>query len=933
MSGQSRQSGPVRSVSRAVQGSACVVAVLSASTVALGQEQPGSSPDSGVRAEEVVVTGTRIQRSGFSMPTPTTVLSSDQISLTSASTVGDLVFQMPQFLASKTPTTNTTNNLNVGQSNFDLRGLGTVRTLTLVNGRRRVPNGISGSLNTNVIPSGIIDRVEVVTGGASAAYGSDAVAGVVNILLRKDIDGLEGSVQGGESFRGDYREYKGTLNFGTRFASDRGHFLVATEASNNDGVGFANETRDWARVNWGVVNNPDYAPGTGQFARLITQDSRLANATYGGLITSGPLAGTQFLPGGIPAAFDAGQFPFGGANTIGGDGPAESIPLAIPLKRQTVYSRLQYDITDSINAFVEASYSDETGDGSIISRTDNRGGGAIPITLDNAFLPAATRDAMVSAGIDTFNLSRLNEDFGFWGAKTTNRSHQLTLGLEGRFGEHWSWNAHYATGRNKEIQYEKNDEIVSHMFLAADAVINPANGQVVCRSTLTDPGNGCVPINLFGHGSPSPEAIAYVTDNQVNVIEYSQDVAELSIQGEPFSSWAGPVSVAAGAGVRHETVDQNDDPVSRNQDHLFDNYIAQGGRINVREVFAETVVPLLSKLPLAEALDFNGAVRLTDHSQSGNSVTWKAGLTYDMTSEVRLRATRSVDIRSPNFSELFFVPLQYVVTVTDIDGSVVQVLNPQPGNPDLEPEEAQTWTGGIVYKPQWAEGLQVSADYYRIKMNGRIAVLDSQYVVDGCAAGNTFFCTFLPRDSAGNLTAVVTSPLNTGDSLTNGLDFEASYNMPASAILNSLDGRLTLRMLGSRAFHNNTTIEGGLSEAVGDVIPHWRANASATYSSSRWTVHLAGRYVGGVIYSNAYSEDAIDQRDFSGRLYTDLAVQYDAGDAPDRRLQLFATIDNAFDRDPPIIPGIVSAYGQRITRTQLYDQLGRRFTVGVRVKF
>lgn len=921
-------------VRKIIQKSAGLLAMLCASAAVLAQsaaEQPAGGTDAD--HEEVVVTGSRITLNGFSTPTPTTVLGGEEIALTSASNVGDLMFQMPQFQASKSPSTNTTNNLNVGQSNFDLRGLGTTRTLTLVNGRRRVPNGVNGALNTNVIPAGIIDRVEVVTGGASAVYGSDAVAGVVNILLRKDIDGLEGSLQGGETFRGDYREYRGTLNYGSRFASGRGHFVIATEMSNNDGVGFANEARDWARRNWGVVNNPAYAPGNGEFARLITTDARIGNATYGGLITSGPLAGTQFLPGGVPSAFDPGAFPLGRANTIGGDGPAESIPLAIPLKRQTVYSRVQFDFTDTLNAWADASYSDETGDGSMISRTDNRGGGAIPIGIDNAYLPAVTRDAMLASGIDSFALSRLNEDFGFWGAETTNRSYQLTAGLDGRFGQTWTWSASYGHGRNTETQHEKNDEIVSHMYLAADAVVNPLNGQIVCRSTLTDPGNGCVPINLFGNGSPSPEAIAYVTDNQVNVIKYEQEVAEASLQGEPFSNWAGPVAVAAGISVRHESVDQNDDPVSRAQDHLFDNYIAQSGSVTVKEIFAETGVPLLAGLPLVKKLDFNGAVRYTDHSQSGGKVTWKAGLTHDLTDELRLRATRSLDVRSPNFSELFFVPLQYLVTVTDLNGDVVQILNPQPGNPTLQPEEAKTWTGGIVYKPFWAQGLQVSADYYRISMSGRIAVLDPQYVIDGCGSGNAYFCTFLPRDGAGNLTAIITSPLNSGASLTNGLDLEASYRLPAGSLPAAMNGSLTLRALASRAFHNNTTIQGSLSEAVGESIPHWRANTSATYSTGNWTVHLAGNFVSGVVYSNTFAPDAIDKRDFPGRVYMNAAVQFTLPGGGGSNVSLFANVDNVFDRDPPINPGSVSAYGQRITRSQLYDQLGRRFTAGVRVKF
>ncbi len=402
-----------------------------------GPASPQSASDSSTALQEITVTGTLIDRPGFTAPTPTTVVTGQDLSLlVGATSVADVATYMTQFAPGLN--TNDTNGATFSGSNsFNLRGLGQNRTLTLVDGQRQTPSDLQEGLDVNRIPAGIIDRVEVVTGGASAAYGSDAVAGVVNIILRKDIQGLEGSLEGGETSYNDNRNWKGTLNWGTHFADDRGRFMIATEAAANAGAGDYG-SRPWGNQDIGLIPNPAYTGATGQYPYILASNTRSSNTSTGGVITSGVLAGTGFLPGGVPTIFNSGVNSVAcGCGSSGGDG-AQIFPgqqINTPLSRQTAMSRLSYDFTPQITGYISLDYAHtESNLLNLVPMGIGGGWSGITIQSDNAFLPASLRNAMLAAGQTSFTMNRDTQDIPWWGLEGITHYWQTDAGLHGKFG-------------------------------------------------------------------------------------------------------------------------------------------------------------------------------------------------------------------------------------------------------------------------------------------------------------------------------------------------------------------------------------------------------------------------------------------------------------------------------------------------------------------
>jgi iron complex outermembrane receptor protein len=828
---------------------------------------------------EVVVTATRVRRSDFAAPTPTIALTSDDIRKTGATDIGQIAAEVPAFQATGTPTTSTQSE-DTGRGNFlDLRGLGASRTLVLVDGERFVPTTANGLLDTDVIPAAIIDHVDVVTGGASASWGSDAVAGVVNVILRKNLTGLEGDFQAGESQYGDNRSYKASLAYGSDFAGGRGHFTLAGEATDNSGV-LHQSDRPWSAQNWGLVPS-------GPFANVQVPNAHLSVASYGGLILSGPLAGSQFGAGGSVQPFQFGTN-VGSEYMQGGDGAqfAPTVALELPLQRQNLFGRASYDFTPTITGFADVSYGRAiTTNGFLVQNFDL----VDSISTDNAFLPAAVRDAYLAAGQPGFALGRLDNDFGFISSRDDNQVGRIVLGLDGKIGQTWTWNAYYEYGLVRHLNTLSNVVNNNNYALSLDSVVSPATGAPVCRSTLTSPTDGCVPIDIFGSGSPSAAALRYVTGQERTLTYNTQNVVSASIQGEPFSTWAGPVSVAGGAEYRSDSVDSKVDAAQEAGDYLIGDGKSFSGSDSVGEGFIETVVPLLSHQAFAKALDLDLAARFTDYSSSGYVTTWKVGLSYAVNDELRFRVTRSADIRAPNLSELYQTGSINFASVTDpASGQTSLIQNPAPPNANLKPEKADTLTVGLVYQPSWLHGLSASVDYYDIDLKSVISQLNPQDVVDRCGAGDGSLCSFTSRDPTGAITQVATPYINLSEFHTRGVDVEVSDRIQLSDINTRLPGALTLRLLANyvdtfSASDGVTTVdEAGAVGAVNlpsnigatEGVPHWRGNLSETYDNGPLTLYLEERYVGGGKLDNLYGPDDVPDNKSPDRIYVNGSVQY-----------------------------------------------------------
>lgn len=920
-------------------GAVSLAAVATAAAgPALAQSAPSGAPAGGAEVSEVLVTASRVQQTGFEAPTPTTVLGADDIRKTGITMVGQLTTQMPQFLGTDSPS-NSGVRSGGGASAFNLRGLGAPRTLFLVNSRRHVPNNPNGTTDNNVVPSSIIDRVEVVTGGASAAWGSDAVAGVVNVILKKEIDGLEISAQAGGTEHGDNQEIKTSAAWGRRFADGRGKFMIAGEYDDNKGI-LHQSDRDWGRRGWSVIANPAYTSTNGQYAQLLTANGVTNNGNFGGVIVSGVLAGTTFGPGGTPIPYNSGAFPVGASGSIGGDGPDLNRGLAVlvPIQRYSIYTRTSYDLTDKVSLFFEGTLAQSKTNYGLV---DNFHFGNITINSDNAFLAPSLRTALAAAGQTSFKMGRVDSDFGVITEHNANATRRAVVGLEGAFGHGWTWNGYYQFGDNRETLDEGPIVKPANYALAADAVVGPI-GQIVCRSSLTNPTNGCVPINLFGSGSPSAAAIAYVTGFGHKLTIYQQQVASFSLQGPLFNTWAGPVSVATGAEYRRDNLNRTVDALSQANAYLIGNPKAAKGEVSVKEAFAEAVVPLAKDAPLIKSLDLDLADRYVDYSTTGTVNTWKVGLNYAVTDELRFRATRSRDIRAPNASELFlFGGTQFASikdTVTGRLANQVELINSP--NPSLQPEEADTTTFGVVYEPSWLPRFRVSIDHYKIDIAGAIVSIPAQDIVDRCAAGNQALCGALTRNAAGDIIRIQAGRVNLSHLITSGVDGEAAYSLPVWSMLPNQSANLSLRALVNYVKENisddgRTRIDraGQVFDtgAVPSAVPHWRANGMIVYDTGPLSLIANLRYVGGGVYNTTFKPTDLNVQRFSARTYLNLGFNYALSRSSGEPIQIFGQVNNVFDRDPPIIPD--SHPQSLITNYTLYDTIGRTFMIGFRMKY
>jgi len=915
---------------------------------ALAQD-PAQNPDEQEALQDtdadpqIVVTGTRIQNAGLAAPSPVTSVGRDRLDALAATNVGEVLSQLPSFRASTGPSATQTNPGNtVGSRVLELRGLGPERTLLLVDGRRFVPTTAQGTVDANYIPSILLDRVEVVTGGASAAYGSDAVAGVVNFLLDTDLQGIRAEVQAGISERGDDATRFASLAGGLDFADGRGHVMIAGEYEDNGGLGECYTARDLCAEEYSLLGNT--TPGSGGYAALNRlSDIHTALTAPGGVINSGPLRGTQFDESGNPVPFQYGVLP--GLFQQGGSGDGENaflsgLLLKVPVERWSVFGDARFDISDGLSATVQASYG-EVSAYSVTANLRDTGSVVGNIKRDNAFLPASIGSRMDAAGITTFVLGRSGIDIGNAQGPSQSTAWRIVGALKGDITERWRWDAYYQYGRSTYYQEANNNVIRANIAQAVDAVRAP-DGSIVCRSTLAAPGNGCQPFNIFGENQFSPQALDYITGTSFLDLQIEQHVAALNVQGELFDLWAGPLSVAAGYEFRNNSVAGTSDPRSQTGGFYVSNYAASDGAIEVHEGYVETVVPLLSDSAVGD-LELNGAVRRTDYSTSGAVTTWKVGAVYEPIPEFRLRATRSRDIRAPNVTELFGSVTRSFSSFTDPVDSTQSLIEIVSGaSAELQPETADTWTVGAVFQPGgFISGASLTVDYYDIAVDGAIGQVGAQTIANRCAAGAIEFCPLITRNDAGQVSLINDVLQNVNGLKTRGLDIEASYRT-GIAIGTDLD----LRLLATKVFELTTVDSAGSTDRAGQTgfrasttpgVPDWIVDGIVTLDSGPFSISTHGRY----IPEGSYNVDFVGPQDegfditlpnsindnrVGDRFYTDLTLTWRVEDGPSQA-EFFLAANNLFDVDPPPAP---SALG--MTNQVLFDQIGRRYRVGVRLR-
>jgi len=895
----------------------------------LAQDTPPSD-DAG---QEVVVTGSRLG-AGFTAPTPVTTIAAEQIKDRGLASVAELAYDIPQLRINQNVGKSSE---PVGQNVADLRALGGARTLLLLDGRRLAATSPFGGIDTNIFPLSLISGVEVVTGGASAAYGSDAVAGVVNFSLQKKLEGLKLDLSYGISGHNDFNRPVISGAFGKTFG--RFNITVAGDFYRNTGqtrVG----SRDWGRGNPVLFNNPTYTATNGQTKNYIADNALYSRMTFGGVTvvpSTSPLYGIQFGVNGTPQPFVYGT-PVNTTFMLGGGGVSiEEDGNILPyITRYSGYGRATYEASDNVSLWAEALWSRVVVLSDLAPNYDN---GTLTIQRDNAFLPASIRAIMTANNINSFGFGRLNLEDGYSQNNSVSRALRYAVGAEGKIGD-WSWDVHVQRSDNRFRQESVNNRVTSRWLQGIDSVISPVTNQPVCRinanASTADDNPACVPINVFGAGSISQQALNWYRGTSFYDSKMTQNNAGVDLRGTPFRTWAGDVKLAVGGEYRRETIDSVSDPISMVSGWRSINQQPFAGTLSVAEAFAETAIPLAHDMSFAKNLELSGAVRYAHYSSSGGVTTWKIGFNYSPISDIRFRGTISRDIRAANINELYAGQNQVINSISDPRTNVAaNTLQLTGGNRLLDPEKADTKAIGVVFQPSFIPGLSASIDYYSIKIKGAITAIAPQTIVNNCFALNiTSFCSLITQSPTNTITSVQATLINAQTIEAAGIDFEVSYRRPVAWF--GTTGTIGSRLLVNYVDKLQLTASNVTTVSLGDIAtdpggqPRWKGNFDLTYTSGPLRLGAYVRYIGGGKFRTIYTDNVdlpADQNRVKGRAYLDLSASYKITD----HVEIYGKIDNVLDADPPVLPNNIIQ--PTVSNSQMYDKIGRYFVGGVRLRF
>jgi outer membrane receptor protein involved in Fe transport len=976
---------------RRLAAQASLAAIALAGLMPVAAHAQTEEPQAEAARDDIIVTGSRIRRDGFEAPTPVTVVSQEELQNQSPSNnIADIVNQLPA-LAGSTRPSNSRLNLSSGQAGINalnLRNLGETRTLVLLNGRRSVGSTITGLVDVNTIPQALIKSVEIVTGGASAAYGSDAVAGVANFILDNKYTGLKVSGDTGITTYGDGFNYSFSAAGGMSFAGGRGHILLSGEVAHRDGI--FEVDRPWNHTGYVRIQDPNWTASSTTPQFLIRRQVGAANSTPGGLITgsSGGVANrlrgiyfgdggsiNQFVYGGLtfpsPTGSAAPTLTQGGSWRVNDSG--RRIGLDPEDDRYGLFGRLSYEVTDNIELFAEASYNKQK----VFFNAGPNLSTGITLQANNAFL-INTLGAAQLAGINTVTLATTAADLPFRAVDNRREVQRYLIGAEGKFeafGKTATWDIYGQYGRAKMREQLRNIMHVNRMNQATAAVFaqagNPggyAVGSIQCAINVdadaTNNDANCRPLNRLGIGVADPAAINYVLGSP-----YRDEVAEQYVAGgnltlTPFATWAGDVSISTGAEWRKEKISGfvpaefqpiiNANGTTTNR-WSVGNYLPTNGDYSVKEAYLETVVPL------GLGLEFNGAVRATDYSTAGYVTTWKLGATWQPIEDIRVRITRSRDIRAPNLNEL------YQAGAANSDSVRNPAYNPADpskgpatfgysatvtGNTALKPEKADSWNIGAVVTPRFIPGFAFSADYFRIDLKDAIDTLSAQEIINRCYEGIQAFCDAITDDPARSAPGQPyklfrSQPFNFASKLVRGIDFDASYRLPLDQLFDNAKGMFTLRGVATRYIDNitDTGVAGVVPLNTVGVnggqysTPKWIFRASASYDDESFSATVVGRGVS----SGKYAANGIecqtgcplsttqfptyDDNHVKGTFYVDLNIaqkvnMWDKGEG-----QFFINVTNLFNKSALLLPETGLAANSTFS-----DLLGRSFRVGFRVQ-
>ncbi len=918
--------------SRALPLAVLALAASSASVAQVAREDDALD-ERAEAIEEVLVTGSRIVDSNIKSPSPITAVTERDLELAATSNIEEAVNALPQV----TPRETAGNDLNgQGIATINLRGLGASRTLTLVNGRRLVPTTTRGAVDINNLPTNLVKRIEVVSGGASAVYGSDALAGVVNFILRDDFEGFEIEGRYGQSSREDGDKYDLNVSLGANLADGRGN--VTLFGSYTDRAQSLQADRELHRVN---ANGGSSTVPAGRIENSAFNPSPTATQFLG---SGGTTRVFVFEPNGnldpfvnaLPQADPTGdRYNFNPANL-----------LQSPQQRLSVGGLGHFEVSDRLRLSLEMLYADNRTavqfaesplTNALLSPTN-------PVLTDEAQAMLAQRPDPAANAIFSKRLTALGprrRDFD-------SDLYQATLALDGSIGGNWSWEAFASAGRT-EVQ---------------SIVTGGASQSRINASLLGCPDGtaifGCRVIDFFGDKPLDAADIDWIAQTAVDELTFDRESIGAFVSGPVFDLGAGEVQAALGLEYREDASRSTPSDAARRGDLAgFATVQETGGSFDVSEVFAELQVPLLSDRTLARSLALDLGVRYSDYSSVGEVTTYKSGLTWEFLEGLRLRSMFQKATRAPSVFELFqagdrvFVnfsdpcarvtptgaarpaPSDAVAAICILQGAPDPRLDPtftqinltidvdQIGNTDLVEESSDTFTVGLVYQPQFLQRATLSLDYFSIEVNDFIgrAFGGVNGIINACfASGVTTIaeydahpaCSQLRRDSAATLLGL--EPFaNSGTLKTTGLDLGMQFGFDLER-LGKLDFNLSATYTDQYDF-NGTDFIGLTSQNFG-TLPELRAFGRTTWTVGDATMSLAWQRIG-------EGTEEISRQEIPSVDYFDLAGRYAFGE----KSELYIGVNNVLDEEPPLIRNQLNN-----TDVHTYELLGRFFYAGLAVR-
>ena len=908
--------------------------------VAHAQASADAEPEGGA----IVVTGSRLSNPNLEQAAPIMAVSAKEIALTGQVNVENILKDLPQILPGATAASN---NPGGGVATADLRGLGAARTLVLVNGHRYVSYDTNQIVDLNTIPTALIERVDVVTGGKSAVYGSDAVTGVVNFITKQDFEGVQANANYRLTGDGDGAQYNGGLLVGKNFAEGRGNITIYGDYMRRKSIL--------------------------QSARSYTSIAQTDDGEGG--LTGG---GSSSIPAGR-IALDGSNYKFGQDGSTSAYTSADAYNYAsenylqVPQKRALFSAQAHFDVSDHLTIYGEGQY--------IHNRVKNQLAptpltGTFSLDTDSSFLSADTQSLLGSYDTDgdgytSASVYRRLSEVGNRISNLDSKAYRGLIGARGEISGDWSYDAYFSYSRTKQVEHQYGNVSASRVQQALRTTYD-ADGNLVCSDTS----NGCVPLNIFGAGNISQEAADFISIDTVNRSTITEKVVSGAITNNNlFDLGAGPAGLAIGGEYRSEHGSFDPDEALASGDVIgFNGSEPISGGYNVKELFAEFNVPLIADKPFIDRLEFNGAARYSYYSTAAKSVgTFSGGLVWAPIKDVSLRGQFSRAVRAPTVNDLYSGNAQNFETATDpcatataltnanlnascvssgipanlvgteYNGGDSQIDSYNGGNTSLREETANTWTFGTMIQPRFIPGLSLTVDYYHIKIDNYITAAGTSNIISACygTAANgwtpydTSYCSMLPRDANSyTITGAADNLSNSGGVKTDGIDFDMQYAVPLAFGVHD-SSKLTLRFSGTRLMNftfkpiaalSDLTVEcaGKFGLLCGNVYAKWRLNGRATWSTEGKTLSLAWRHLSPVKDddgSTTYSVERIKAYD-----YFDLTAQIDVA----KRFTWNIGMNNMFNRKPPILG---DNQEQANTYPTTYDVYGRTFFTGITVDF